>query len=556
MIGNDDDNRVGVNNYHHSFMVNPAKAVISPFSTSSSSKITPITTTAAISGTASKNISSERMAQQQQHRDTIATPTTNILTLPHDHPYLDSTNLFLSNLSRGALASSREPSFFPSTSNINNIDNNNDKNHPPPTRLYSNRYHQPMVYHESYSFDRWPTAKQTFPMDKFRALAVHLSTVEDRYLPRRPLISRSIEEDLYRPLDCHLIPRIWFAESKSKLGNSSTSTSNLLSIPNDDDDDDAHADYVDGVGGGVGGPISSTYLDKFLSASLSKIEERRIGFGPSCKFEQLRERTVLEVAGTVLTVQLALKYGIATNLAGGTHHASYDCGSGYTILNDLAVAANFFLEDGINGSGSKHNDGDIEEKRRKKRVLVIDCDVHQGDGTARFGPVINSKHGDNSFVTLSLHCASNYPQQKALSTYDVGLPDGIGDEEYLRILRESVTRAFDDAEALDVVDIDIVNEGEEDKCNVKKGGFDLVLYDAGVDVHINDLLGRLELTDDGIRKRDRYVFEECVRRKIPVAGVIGGGYDKDLEVLAGRHAIMHEEAAFVWRKYMGWKGLT
>lgn len=225
---------------------------------------------------------------------------------------------------------------------------------------------------------------------------------------------------------------------------------------------------------------------------------------------QVRERTVLEVAGTVLAAQLALKYGIATNAAGGTHHASSEMGAGYTILNDLAITANYLM---------KHHEG----QDPIQTVLVIDCDVHQGDGTAKFANIIGK-----GLVTLSLHCESNYPTLKANSTYDVGLPDGMEDDAYMEVLEKSVLRAIEETQP------------------------DFVLYDAGVDVHKDDFLGRLKLTEGGIRRRDRWVMETCVERGIPVVGVIGGGYDKDPLALARRHAIVHEEAAFVWRKHKMW----
>mmetsp|Transcript_10260 Transcript_10260/g.15013 ORF Transcript_10260/g.15013 Transcript_10260/m.15013 type:complete len:208 (-) Transcript_10260:158-781(-) len=161
--------------------------------------------------------------------------------------------------------------------------------------------------------------------------------------------------------------------------------------------------------------------------------------------------------------------------------------------------------------------------------------VNRGDGTAKFGPIFNgngNKSGvdlqNDSLITLSMHCDSNYPSYKAHSSYDVPLPDKMGDEEYLKVLKENVERALQETKP------------------------DFVLYDAGVDVHRDDLLGRLWLSEDGIRARDRWVIEKCVKDGIPVAAVIGGGYDKDETVLASRHAIVHEEAAYIWRKYKMW----
>jgi len=130
---------------------------------------------------------------------------------------------------------------------------------------------------------------------------------------------------------------------------------------------------------------------------------------------------------------------------------------------------------------------------------------------------------------LSIHCASNYPRLKAHSTIDVGVADHIQDEEYLNILRRSVQEAIETYQP------------------------DFCLYDAGVDIYEHDKLGRLDITEDGIRKRDRYVIETCVQHNIPIAAVIGGGYDRDVQALARRHAIVHEECAYVWRKYHLWE---
>jgi acetoin utilization deacetylase AcuC-like enzyme len=255
-------------------------------------------------------------------------------------------------------------------------------------------------------------------------------------------------------------------------------------------------------------PVEATYLDRFLSGQLSDMECRRIGFdGVQMRRPELIRRTVLEVAGTILTAQLALRYGLAAHLAGGTHHAQPTHGAGYTILNDLAIAAHLAPVD---------------------RVLVIDCDVHQGDGTAVFGATTKELRG--KLFTLSLHCASNYPHPKAYSTFDVGLPDKMLDDEYLHVLQQSVITAVD---------------------TVKP---DLILYDAGVDIYSGDRLGRLRITEDGIRARDRWVVEYCViERGIPVAAVIGGGYDRDVDALARRHGIVHEECSYVWRKHHLWE---
>ena len=342
-----------------------------------------------------------------------------------------------------------------------------------------NRFHAPIVYHENYSFDGWPE-KHTFPMDKFARTAHALGTTckathpTESSLPR-PLV-RNTNTDFFRPLDFNDIPRHWLAKPT--------------------------------------GPIDAEFLHNFLSGQLDYEHCRYIGFREQTSRPELIERTVLEVAGTVLTAQLAHQWGIASNVAGGTHHAHSEGGAGYTILNDLAVTANFLTDENLNGGSVK----DI------KKVLVIDLDVHQGDGTAKFGDL-----GNGRLSTLSIHCASNYPTPKATSTYDIGLPDKIRDEEYMQILEDSVEMAM----------------GELDP--------DFVLYDAGVDVYEKDTLGRINISLEGIRKRDRYVLERCVSSGVPVAAVVGGGYDKDVDALARRHAIIHEECAYIWRKYRMWE---
>lgn len=191
----------------------------------------------------------------------------------------------------------------------------------------ANRFAAPLVYHENYSFDDWPE-NHTFPMDKFARIAEALlttckSTHSESSLPR-PLVRRM--EDFYRPLDLKDIPtEDWFC-----------------------------------------GPIDSDFFGRFLRGQLSKEECRHIGFREQTSRPELIERTLLEVAGTVLTAQLALRYGLAANVAGGTHHAHMTGGAGYTILNDLAVTAHVLTT----------------KSPGVARVLVVDCDVHQGDGVS------------------------------------------------------------------------------------------------------------------------------------------------------------------------------
>ena len=229
-----------------------------------------------------------------------------------------------------------------------------------------------------------------------------------------------------------------------------------------------------------------TYVAAVMAARVSPEIERRIGFAVTA---EVARRAVLSPGGTWLAAKLALKHGYAANAAGGSHHALPDRGAGYCVFNDLAVAALRVL-----------GEGDA------RRILIVDCDVHQGDGTA----VILA--GREDVATLSIHAEKNFPVRKARSTVDVGLADGTGDEDYLAAL----------AAALDAM-ID---------------GFrpDLILYQAGVDVHVDDKLGRLALTDQGIAARDALVAGRARTLGIPLASAMGGGYGDDVHAVAARHA--------------------
>lgn len=238
------------------------------------------------------------------------------------------------------------------------------------------------------------------------------------------------------------------------------------------------------------------YLEALRLGTLAPKAQRRIGF--DCT-PALFERCRLETGGTLLAVDLALRHGLACNAAGGTHHAHHDFGSGYCLLNDLAVAARHALD-----------------QRGVRRVLIIDCDVHQGDGTAA---LLSSTA---EAFTFSMHCGENFPARKQRSDLDIALPRGTGDTAYLQELDGIVPWLLEHLEP------------------------DLVLYDAGVDVHADDRLGYLQLSDDGLRQRDEAVIRACRRRGIATACVIGGGYDHDLDRLARRHALLFEAASGVF----------
>ena len=241
------------------------------------------------------------------------------------------------------------------------------------------------------------------------------------------------------------------------------------------------------------------YVERYCSGDMSREELRRLGLPWS---PQLAQRTVRAVGGSLLAADLALQHGLACHLAGGTHHAHYDHASGFCIFNDLAIIALSLLESG-----------------RVGRVLIFDCDVHQGDGTARILEQVPDA------VTVSLHCDKNFPTRKARSDWDIGLAPGLGDADYLKVVDDTLSYLLPLYQP------------------------DLVIYDAGVDVHRDDALGLLALSDEGLAMRDSAVIEHCLGRDIPVVGVIGGGYDKDRALLARRHAQLHISAADAWQRH-------
>ncbi|MFM7264389.1 MAG: histone deacetylase [Cyanobium sp.] len=236
------------------------------------------------------------------------------------------------------------------------------------------------------------------------------------------------------------------------------------------------------------------YLEAFARGRLEASALRRIGLPATTPLVQ---RTWLAVGGTVLTARLALEWGIACHLAGGTHHAFPDEGSGFCIVNDAAVAARVLLAEG-----------------RVKQVLVVDLDVHQGDGTAWIF------RNEPQVFTFSAHCASNFPARKQRSDLDVALDDGLEDGAYLAAISAALPPLLEQVKP------------------------DLVLYNAGVDPHSQDRLGRLCLSSEGLLARDRLVLQACRSRGIPVATVLGGGYDV-LEALVERHALVFQAAAEV-----------
>ncbi|HIK13197.1 MAG TPA: histone deacetylase [Oscillatoriaceae cyanobacterium M33_DOE_052] len=241
------------------------------------------------------------------------------------------------------------------------------------------------------------------------------------------------------------------------------------------------------------------YVQAYCEGTLDAKSLRRIGLPWT---EQLAHRTCIAVGGTVLTAQLALKTGLACNTVGGTHHAFTDFGSGFCIFNDMAIATRVVQTQGL-----------------AQKVLILDLDVHQGDGTAAIF------RDDDSVFTFSMHCAANFPAHKQTSDLDVPLAVGTEDDEYLQTLASYLP---------DVL------------AAVKP---DLVIYDAGVDTHVGDLLGKLALSDSGIFRREMQVLSTCVAAGYPVACVIGGGYSQDIKGLAYRHSLLHRAAAEVKQQY-------
>ncbi|KLE33999.1 histone deacetylase [Aurantiacibacter luteus] len=228
------------------------------------------------------------------------------------------------------------------------------------------------------------------------------------------------------------------------------------------------------------------YVEEVFTASVPREKERRIGFPVTPHIAQRVRHTN---GDTWLAAQLALRHGYAANSAAGSHHALHETGAGYCVFNDLAVTANRLLTTGD-----------------ANRVLIVDCDVHQGDGTASL------MAGREDVFTLSLHAEKNFPARKARSSHDVNLPDGTDDDAYMEALAGHLPRVLDEFAP------------------------DFVLYQAGVDPHRDDKLGRLALTDEGLIARDRFVLGEARSRGLPVASALGGGYGEDPVTVAARHA--------------------
>jgi acetoin utilization deacetylase AcuC-like enzyme len=239
----------------------------------------------------------------------------------------------------------------------------------------------------------------------------------------------------------------------------------------------------------------SYYVEQFLSGTLSESAIRRIGFPWS---EGLVRRTLASVGGTLSAATDALDKGYGGNLAGGTHHAFRASGSGFCVFNDVAVAIHW-----------------LRSQNRIQRAAIVDLDVHQGDGTAEIFSA------DPDVLTLSVHCKSNFPFRKQQSNIDVELNDRIGDEEYLR--------------ALDVVLPQVIAFEPE-----------IIFYQSGVDGLHSDALGRLALTHEGLKERDRRVMNAARSHRIPLVVTLGGGYSVPIQLTAEAHANTYRTAAEIF----------
>ncbi len=237
---------------------------------------------------------------------------------------------------------------------------------------------------------------------------------------------------------------------------------------------------------------SEKYIKDIKNKTLDQIVVKKIGFP---LIDSVVQRSLTATGGTVLASKLAINYGIACNTAGGSHHANFEGGSGYCVFNDVAVASQYLLDRGLAG-----------------RILIVDLDVHQGNGNADI-----FMENKNVF-TFSMHSKSNYPTKKSISDLDVELDDNIEDKQYIKILKFYLNQ-------------------------LNQENFDYVFYIAGVDVHFNDRLGKLRISDEGIRERDEIVTENFFSKGIPLCGVLGGGYNKDFNKLVELHSILHQSCA-------------
>jgi len=237
---------------------------------------------------------------------------------------------------------------------------------------------------------------------------------------------------------------------------------------------------------------SEKYIKDIKDKTLDQNSIKKIGFP---LVDSVVQRSLIATGGTVLASKLAINYGLACNTAGGSHHANFEGGAGYCVFNDVAVAAQYLLDRGLAG-----------------KILIVDLDVHQGNGNADI-----FKDNRNVF-TFSMHSKTNYPAKKSIGDLDIELDDNMEDAQYIKILKFYLDQ-------------------------LNQENFDYVFYIAGVDIHFNDRLGKLNISDEGIKKRDEIVTENFFSKGIPLCGVLGGGYNKDFEKLVELHSILHQSCA-------------
>ena len=237
---------------------------------------------------------------------------------------------------------------------------------------------------------------------------------------------------------------------------------------------------------------SESYIKNIKNKTLDKNDIKKIGFP---LVDSVVRRSLIATGGTVLASKLAINNGLACNTAGGSHHANFDGGAGYCVFNDVAVSAQYLLDRGLAG-----------------RILIVDLDVHQGNGNSDI-----FKNNKNVF-TFSMHSKSNYPAKKSISDLDVELDDNMEDKQYIEILKFYLNQ-------------------------LNQESFDYVFYIAGVDIHFNDRLGKLKISDEGIKERDEPVTENFFSKGIPLCGVLGGGYNKDFNKLVELNSFLHQSCA-------------
>ena len=234
------------------------------------------------------------------------------------------------------------------------------------------------------------------------------------------------------------------------------------------------------------------YILDIQNKTLDEKGIKKIGFPLN---DSVVRRSFVATGGTVLATKLAINYGIACNTAGGSHHANFEGGAGYCVFNDVAVAAKYLLNRGF-----------------ANRILIVDLDVHQGNGNS------DIFKENRQVFTFSMHSKSNYPAKKSESDLDVELKDNMEDKEYLDILKFNLN-------------------------NLNEENFDFIFYIAGVDVHHEDRLGKLKITDEGIKLRDQIVIDNFFSKRIPICGVLGGGYNKNFDKLVELHSSLHKTCA-------------